>query len=375
MTMTSKERITVALQGGTPDTVPVNLGLSEIIPVQYTTNDYIEFFFKAKIQPWKVRTELEYDHFHADAYLHLGPEPSLDDPECVQTITKETSDEIFYTLSYKTKFGNLDADYFIGRTCPISVLNPFVKNPETDIIKVRELLLHPTTKRMDELNKAYDAIGDRAHVGFWLNTPIDWWVEMRGVQDMIMDLMLYPELMRDLFAEYTTYCTALVEHVFANSKLDSLALGGSSTSMSVISPTLHRKFSLPFGQALSKTAHQCGKIVQYHMCGKSRQALPITAEMGVDSFDALECAPTGDIDLAEVKRTYGAKFSLRGNINSIHIIGNGTVADVEREAVNCLNAAKAGGGYILAVGDQTPANTPEENLFAMVETGRRLGKY
>jgi uroporphyrinogen decarboxylase len=145
--------------------------------------------------------------------------------------------------------------------------------------------------------------------------------------------------------------------------------------MSVISPDLHRAFSLPFGQAVCKTAHKFNKAVQYHMCGKSRQSLPITAEMGVDGFDALECAPTGNVDLAEVKRTFGAKISLRGNVNSIYVMGNGTAKDVEQAAKNCLDSAKAGGGYILAVGDQTPANTPEENLFALVETGRKFGKY
>lgn len=34
-----------------------------------------------------------------------------------------------------------------------------------------------------------------------------------------------------------------------------------------------------------------------------------------------------------------------------------------------------GGGYILGVGDQTPYSTPEENLHAFVEAGRKYGKY
>ena len=31
-----------------------------------------------------------------------------------------------------------------------------------------------------------------------------------------------------------------------------------------------------------------------------------------------------------------------------------------------VRAAKEGGGYILGVGDQTPYNTPEENMYAFV---------
>jgi uroporphyrinogen decarboxylase len=223
--------------------------------------------------------------------------------------------------------------------------------------------------------KAYSEIGDRAHVGFWLPMPIDWWVGLRGVQEMIMDLMLYADQMLDLFKEYQRYAVALTEHVLKDGVVDSVGLGGSSTSMSVISPDLHRAFSLPFGKAICDVTHRFDKPVLYHMCGKSRQALPITAEMGVDCFDALECPPTGNVDLAEVKSTFGKKIALRGNVNSIHVMLNGTVEAVKQAVIKCMNDAKQGGGYILGVGDQTPANTPDENIFAMVESGRRHGRY
>ena len=38
-------------------------------------------------------------------------------------------------------------------------------------------------------------------------------------------------------------------------------------------------------------------------------------------------------------------------------------------------SAKAGGGYILGVGDQTPYHTPEDNLYAFVEYGKKYGRY
>lgn len=114
--MTSKERITVAMRGGTPDQVPVTPGLSEIIPVQKFTNDYIEFFMKAQIPLWKARVEVESDFFGADSFLHVAPDASPEDPECVQTVTKETADEMFFTRTHRTAAGDLTADYYIART-------------------------------------------------------------------------------------------------------------------------------------------------------------------------------------------------------------------------------------------------------------------
>ena len=84
---------------------------------------------------------------------------------------------------------------------------------------------------------------------------------------------------------------------------------------------------------------------------------------------------SGTVDLAEVKSTFGAKYSLRGNVNSITVMQNGTPEDVEKDIIRCMDAAKAGGGFILGVGDQAPYATPEENLYAFVESGRKYGKY
>ena len=192
---------------------------------------------------------------------------------------------------------------------------------------------------------------------------------------MMMDMYDYPEIIGKLFQAYREYAVALTDYVLANTDLDSVGLGGSSTSMSVINPDLHREHSLVFGKAVCDKAHKYNIPVQYHMCGKSRDALEITAAMGVDGFDALEGPPTGTVDLAEVKQTFGDRISLRGNVNSITVMLHGSPADVERDVIRCMDAAKAGGGYILGVGDQTPYDTPEENLIAFVEAGRKYGKY
>jgi len=373
--MTSKERITAAMKCEKPDCVPVTLGLSEMIPVKYYGNDYIQFFMKEKFPLWKARVELEHDKFGGDAFLHLCAGQSPHDPEKTINVGKETKGEIYYTETYHTSKGDLSADFFIGTKSPISNVTNFVSNPETDFPKIAELLKNPDTRDVSEINTAYEEIGQRGHVGFWISSPIDWWSSLRGTQDMIMDLMLMPEFMSEVFQVYTEYAVTLTEHVLKNTHLDSVAIGGSTTSMSVISPELHRKFSLDFGKGVCSKAHEYGIPAQYHMCGKSREALTITAEMGINGFDALECPPTGNVDLAEVKRTFGKSISLRGNVNSIHVMLNGSCKDVKEAVRNCMNAAKADGGYILGVGDQTPADTPEENLYAFVEASREYGKY
>ncbi|MHB9138467.1 MAG: hypothetical protein ACYC4Q_03595, partial [Victivallaceae bacterium] len=166
--MTSKERITTAMRCGTPDRVPINLGMSEMVPVKYFGNDYIEFFVKNPVPIWKARVETEYDRFHGDAFLHLGHGASPHDPELTRKVTRETADEIYYTLTYNTPEGKLSGDYHISKNSPPSRVTPFVNDPEAEMAKVRELIKHPDTKDLSEMKTAYEAIGGRAHAGLWI---------------------------------------------------------------------------------------------------------------------------------------------------------------------------------------------------------------
>jgi len=258
------------------------------------------------------------------------------------------------------------------------VLEGLVKDPVGERDKVLDLLQHPESKDFRGYVRDWEYVGDDGHCGFWISTPVDWWAALRGgPEPAIYDFADHPALIRDLFAEYTRYAAALLERFLREHRpqADSIGLGGSTTSMSVLSPQYLREYTVPFAQAVSEVARRYEVPTQYHMCGRSRQAIPILVEAGVGGMDALECPPTGDVDLGEVKRAFGDRISLRGNVNSIVTMLRGTPEDVEREVLRCMNDAKAGGGFILGVGDQTPYWTPEENLWAFVAAGRKYGAY
>jgi len=374
--MTPKQRMTTAIAGGVPDMVPVCPGLSEGVPVRLSGMDYIEFFLKARVPLWKARIETSVDHFGADGYVHVGWGPGPHDPP-VETITRqESADEVVFDTVIHTREGDLLKTTSLGRDHTFSCLAPLVKEPEADERKLLCTLERPDEADFAGFRRAYDWVGDRGMVGLWVSSPFDWWSGLRGGPEAaIMDTMDRPELLHRLFAVYTEYMTALIAHGLRAATIDTVGIGGSTTSMSVISPALHRAYSLPFGKAVCGLCRRAGVPTQYHMCGKSRQALPITAEMGVSGFDALESPPTGNVDLAEVKREFGGRVSLKGNVNSIAVMLNGKPEDVERDVARCMESAKSGGGYVCSVGDQCPAETPEENVFALVEAARRLGRY
>ena len=97
-------------------------------------------------------------------------------------------------------------------------------------------------------------------------------------------------------------------------------------------------------------------------------------ETDLSSIEPLEPPPGGDCNLAEIKRLYGKRIALKGNIQTTKLLMAAS-KEVERMARWCIDAAGEGGGYVLSTGDQVGRDTPEENLCKLVEVARKYGKY
>jgi len=95
----------------------------------------------------------------------------------------------------------------------------------------------------------------------------------------------------------------------------------------------------------------------------------------LSSINPLEIRPMGDCDLARVKREFGNKLSLMGNLHTTDIMLRGMPDDVRRASRDCIEVAAPGGGFVLSTGDQCGRDTPDENIFAMIETAREYGVY
>jgi len=83
----------------------------------------------------------------------------------------------------------------------------------------------------------------------------------------------------------------------------------------------------------------------------------------------------GDCDLAEIKKLYGDKLVLKGNLHTTDIMLRGTPDDVREAAKKAIDAAAEGGRFILSTGDQCGRDTPDENIFALIETAKTYGRY
>jgi uroporphyrinogen decarboxylase len=156
---------------------------------------------------------------------------------------------------------------------------------------------------------------------------------------------------------------------FGNAEIDAGAdivqCGDSLASINVISPAMYKKYALPYEQKAFEAWKKRGVMTLLHICGNSTKVLDLYAETGADIVE-LDSA----VDLAYAKQKIGGRVCLCGNISPVATFFNGTPADVEREARECIRVAAPGSGYILGSGCEIPMDTPPENIEALVRTGR-----
>lgn len=151
---------------------------------------------------------------------------------------------------------------------------------------------------------------------------------------------------------------------------------GASGLLTLQSEKIFCDLSLPTLKKITRLCKEAGIVSFMHSCGKQRKLLDIIAEeTDLNVVNPLEMAPMGDCELAKIKKTFGHKLALMGNLHTTETMLNGTPADVEREAKKAIDAAGKNGGFVLSTGDQCGRDTPEKNIFTLIQTARQYGKY
>jgi uroporphyrinogen decarboxylase len=149
---------------------------------------------------------------------------------------------------------------------------------------------------------------------------------------------------------------------------DGSAIGLAGTSL--ISPSLFDAFELPGAQAFCKALQRTGGFAFVHACGDETQLLENLLATGAD---CLELDP--GTDAAACKRAVEGRSSVLGMIDPTQVMHLGTPEAVRQHARRMLAVMGPGGGFIIGPGCALPADTPEENVQALMECVRCDGRY
>lgn len=203
--------------------------------------------------------------------------------------------------------------------------------------------------------------------------------DLRGTENFLMDLAMRPEFARTLLDKITSAIQGLLELALrAGGKyFDMVELPGddyAGNMRPIISPAMFKQFIRPCLSRLVGSIKEFNPQlrVMLHSDGAITSLLPEIIALGIDVIHPLEPLPATDI--ATVKEAFGSQVTFLGGIDISHAM-RGSQTDVYADVARCVRLLAPGGGYILAPSNHLQADIPPENVTALFEAARSLGKY
>lgn len=134
-----------------------------------------------------------------------------------------------------------------------------------------------------------------------------------------------------------------------------------------------RTLYLPYIAEIVEAIKAAGLPAILHSCGHISGYLDDLVALGLDAIHPLQ--RTAGMELAAVKRDYGSRICIIGNIDSSRTLPFGTADDVAREVREALEIAMPGGGYVLASDHSLHDGIPVANILTMFQVAREEGVY
>ncbi len=206
-------------------------------------------------------------------------------------------------------------------------------------------------------------IGGAVFVLSTLRGPLNIASQLRGVEDMLIDMLQSPAVAGEVL-DFATDVALQVSRAALDSGADGLAFGEATCSPNFISPDMYRALVQPRHCRLIAGLRAMGwRCVGLHICGNITPILDDMIATGVDFLDVDYQVPAADA----IAMSHG-RVALRGNLNPAGTLLRGTPDAVRAEAAE-LRRAAADARWIISSGCDIPPGTPAANIAALCETG------
>ena len=377
--MTSRERLLAVLHREMPDCVPACPDISNMVPCRLTGKPFWDIYAYQDPPLWKAHIDgLKF--FDIDGGLELY-EFGLEDP-----LTGERTEAIEYVVHryadgrFATQWYDKETQKWADTVTVYTSGNPPATHVAPEKLGLPAIPSRPEplegVKEWPEGLKRWlmirEELGDQGVLGMKSGMATSMIGSVEAIYSFYDDPKPYFEKAEQIMHNVEQRMTAIAG---LETKPDFLFCGASG-SLIFQTPEIIRKLIIPILRKTSEMAADLGIPTHVHSCGPEAELVKMAAEeTALTCIDPLEIVPMGDCNLAELKRLYGERIVLKGNLHTTSVMLNGSVDEVAAACRQAIDDAGAGGGFILSTGDQCGRDTPDENIRAVVETARTYGKY
>jgi uroporphyrinogen decarboxylase len=195
-----------------------------------------------------------------------------------------------------------------------------------------------------------------------------------GLEGMSLSLVDEPTLVPKLFEKIGRFQFRVFENML---KFDSVGAVWHADDIAystqlMVSPKILRQHLFPWYKEMNRLTHEKGRLAVFHSDGKLHDVIEDIIGCGFDGLNPIE--PKA-MDINELKKKYGSRISLIGNIDLGYTLTRGTPEEVRAEVRQRIRDLAPGGGYAVASSNSVPEYVPLANFNALREATFQYGKY
>jgi hypothetical protein len=234
----------------------------------------------------------------------------------------------------------------------------------------------PTTSGRDFGVKYLSKINQDMAAGIFIREPFAHVWEALTPVKFVSWMYSNPSIVSRFIEKVTEFNISLIDTYGEEDSIDLIVMGGDLCDVKgpMLPPEQFRK--LKVYEAMRnhvEAAHKYSIKFIKHTDGNINPILEDLVNIAqIDGLHSLD--PSAGVNIKEVKERYGDKLILHGNV-SVDNLATKSITEIVEETKTVIRAASPGGGHILSSSNSWYGGVKLENCYAMVETGRKYGKY
>lgn len=200
---------------------------------------------------------------------------------------------------------------------------------------------------------------------------------LRGMEDTYADMLLETEAIMVYLDRRLEVQLGIVERALkkCGPSIDFIWTGEDLGTQNgpLISMEVFRKQIRPRHKKIVELAAAYKKPVMIHSCGSSSWAFEEFVSMGIAGVDTLQ-PEAAHMEPAELAKTFGERLMFHGCISTAKL-AQMTPQQICRNVQEVTEIMRPYRGYCIAPTHMIQDNTPVENIVALYESARQMGRY
>ena len=98
-------------------------------------------------------------------------------------------------------------------------------------------------------------------------------------------------------------------------------------------------------------------------------------EAGLSGIECLDPPPIGDVELDDAFERIGDNMFIKGNIDSVNTLLNGTVEQIRTDVKSRIETGMVHQGFILSTACSIAPRVPRERIAMLSELVKEFGQY